>query len=1008
LGNDDGEADPSLDLTLDSPKWFFFIDPDFTSGFQKTVYYYLADVQTGEIEVYQRTSWPMINGLTYYGNSKVNETSPDLVKAPEWEPEDLQVASISEYDDQLVIEMNRRGHDHKPDCPDARTHALFINGYNEDRCIADVERAKTLLGRGGIPPAGTIREYVPPTANAVPTVQQYWNDVCDAAQECDTVLFYASSHGTANGKIGLVMSFNPKDGEPLHVRFLRPSDLDFDRCKACHIIFILDFCHAAYWINYAKPILQAKEGRKAWMLAASSDEFGAAGYSYFNNDWELIHAQIPEGSFFTRAFVDAFEYYADNNPDDPVDLTTAYYHAQTTLQSDTYTYTSGARAQHPRNWERQYDPEVEGPCGIPAAPQGVQVFTHFGDNPRLRVIWQANEEEDLQSYTVYRKKDAPGPPWEGDETLVTEPEYNDIYALPGETWYYAVTAEDDNGDVSDFSEPAGARFAPSAPTGLLLGVDQSEPDPVISLLWNVNMEEGIDGYNVYRRQDSAGPPWGDPLNGSPLSATEYEDTAVEDGETWYYMVTAVAAGTVESDPSQTVSGEIPTDDPPAAPQGLLAAADYTGETPVVQLVWNANSEEDLDGYNVYRHAGSPGPPWGGPLNTEPLTTTEYTDMTVTEGPTWWYVVTAVDQRENESDFSDASSANLQTGNWEITVVDDNGAGDPTDFTGMGASVAIDPDGNPAVIYYRGDTASHAGGALHVMLARYDSGNWNIEYVESGDFTAGTLDDFWPVSSIDISSGGDYAIGYRIPKGSELQKAAIASGPPDELNYSTVESFQFVDYILGAPSVAWDDNGNLGAVYCSQDEGFYRLNNDDWETFDEFIVSPSDMVLAFDGDFPTFCYSGDDLARVTWFLDGEWQTWEGDTQYGKHPYISTGYGHHWLAYRNRDEDGDVYVATIDGREKVTSDIAPGAGPVAAVEADGAAVVAYIREGDFRPVYATYSFDTGWVTEVVDPAATVELNGAVPVIGMAMIDGQIPVIAYFDAGAGGVLKVAKRLE
>ena len=68
---------------------------------------------------------------------------------------------------------------------------------------------------------------------------------------------------------------------------------------------------------------------------------------------------------------------------------------------------------------------------------------------------------------------------------------------------------------------------------------------------------------------------------------------------YYYVVTAEDVSTNESSNSNEASAE-PAEPPdttaPAPPNGLVA----THGDAKVDLVWGANSESDLAGYNVYR------------------------------------------------------------------------------------------------------------------------------------------------------------------------------------------------------------------------------------------------------------------------------------------------------------------------------------------------------------------------------------------------------------------------
>jgi TolB protein len=85
---------------------------------------------------------------------------------------------------------------------------------------------------------------------------------------------------------------------------------------------------------------------------------------------------------------------------------------------------------------------------------------------------------------------------------------------------------------------------------------------------------------------------------------------------------------------------------PAAPGG------FSGESmdSAINLTWGAVDADDLDGYNVYRDTESGVDASGDPLESG-LSETGYTDEGAENGTTYYYVVTAVDTADNESDPS---------------------------------------------------------------------------------------------------------------------------------------------------------------------------------------------------------------------------------------------------------------------------------------------------------------------------------------------------------------------
>lgn len=185
---------------------------------------------------------------------------------------------------------------------------------------------------------------------------------------------------------------------------------------------------------------------------------------------------------------------------------------------------------------------------------------------------------------------------------------------------------------------------PAAPTGLSATGGES----MVTLNWNDNTEIDLAGYNVYRSTTSGS--GYSKINSSLLSSSNYTDNAVTPYVTYYYVVTAADTSANESGNSSQASA-MPTDTtPPAAPAGLTATA---GDGTVL-LNWNDNSESDLGGYNVYRSTTS-GSGYS-KLNSSLMSSSDYIDSPVTNGITYYYVVTAEDIFSNESGYVSEISA----------------------------------------------------------------------------------------------------------------------------------------------------------------------------------------------------------------------------------------------------------------------------------------------------------------------------------------------------------------
>ena len=138
----------------------------------------------------------------------------------------------------------------------------------------------------------------------------------------------------------------------------------------------------------------------------------------------------------------------------------------------------------------------------------------------------------------------------------------------------------------------------------------------------------------------------DQVGGAQLT---YEDNATNPNTTYFYQVTGVNGAGLEGVPSNEVDVLI-GDEAPAPPSALSAA----GGDQEIALDWDDNSEVDLAGYHVYRAQET-----GGPytlITPTPVLQSSYTDVNLTNGETYFYVVTALDAGNDESGLSSETSA----------------------------------------------------------------------------------------------------------------------------------------------------------------------------------------------------------------------------------------------------------------------------------------------------------------------------------------------------------------
>jgi hypothetical protein len=169
----------------------------------------------------------------------------------------------------------------------------------------------------------------------------------------------------------------------------------------------------------------------------------------------------------------------------------------------------------------------------------------------------------------------------------------------------------------------------------------------VSLTWNLSL--GATSYHVKRSTTSGGPYT---LIGAP-TATEYTDTRVANGTTYFYVVSAANA-VAESANSAQVSAT--PNAPPAAPTELTTSAGKAQ----VSLSWNASTR--ATSYHVKRSTTS-----GGPYTRIAAPTdTSYTDTGLTNGTPYFYVVSALNSA-GESANSTQASATPELATTEVQV-----------------------------------------------------------------------------------------------------------------------------------------------------------------------------------------------------------------------------------------------------------------------------------------------------------------------------------------------------
>ena len=251
---------------------------------------------------------------------------------------------------------------------------------------------------------------------------------------------------------------------------------------------------------------------------------------------------------------------------------------------------------------------------------------------------------------------------------------------PLEAALYTVEVLNDHGRTAGESNAAAVALAPTLPPPGNVQAQVTADGPVVS--WSVPATQAgllllpesaprrgnpAYGYRLFRREKDkpTAQPAVIPVDQSfaaptlPQPNMNVRDTTAEWEKHYVYWVAVVATVTkddktaeVLGDPSQTV--EVFTHDvfPPRIPTGLQAVFTEAGSERFIDLTWLPSANADIAGYNVYRWEEGAQP---AKVNHALLTTPTFRDASVAAGRRYYYGVTAVDIRGNESARSEPAN-----------------------------------------------------------------------------------------------------------------------------------------------------------------------------------------------------------------------------------------------------------------------------------------------------------------------------------------------------------------
>ena len=305
------------------------------------------------------------------------------------------------------------------------------------------------------------------------------------------------------------------------------------------------------------------------------------------------------------------------------------------------------------------------PVTAPGAPRGL---TAAAGDAQVSLSWQAPGSDGGAAITGYRvyqgTSKKPVASVTGTSTTVKN-------LTNGTAYSFKVTAVNKAGEGPASGAASATPTAKVTKPGLPNGLTASPGNGKVTLSWTAPGSDGgagLSGYEIYRGTSPGGES-GTPVNASLVAGTSFTVTGLANGTRYYFTVAAVnkaklqgaksgeasatpAAGASAS-ASASASGSASATGPATASPSGLTATPGNGE---VGLSWTAPASAGgapPASYHVYQGTSS-----GFTLGT-PVTSTSDTHATVTgltNGTTYYFVVTAVDGSGTVSGTSGEASA----------------------------------------------------------------------------------------------------------------------------------------------------------------------------------------------------------------------------------------------------------------------------------------------------------------------------------------------------------------
>ncbi|GMQ61006.1 RCC1 domain-containing protein [Vallitalea maricola] len=270
------------------------------------------------------------------------------------------------------------------------------------------------------------------------------------------------------------------------------------------------------------------------------------------------------------------------------------------------------------------------PITVPTAPTNVNAT---GDNKRVVLNW--DKVTGAESYIIKRSTTLDDG-YTAVASNITTLNYTDTNLTNGTTYYYIIVAKNKAGESDNSAQVSAVpNSKPLAPTNL----SAISNDLSIKLRWGSVSD--ADSYIIRRKSISES---NYQTIATDITTTTYTDTGLNNGKTYFYVV--LAKNEVGESANSDEISVIPLNGPPAIPTNLIAESSNES----VNLTWSNTNGAFT--YKIKRATTSGGPYT---LVANNITGTTYKDTGLTNGTSYYYVVSAVNTKGESANSTEVIS-----------------------------------------------------------------------------------------------------------------------------------------------------------------------------------------------------------------------------------------------------------------------------------------------------------------------------------------------------------------